>query len=115
MSCTRYHKAAASVSIPAWLHEVLGGRTTSLGESGALSASAISWAFWLTLPLRVLIVLKASLRLFWRPCLVEGPGAAAFTTPNLASLRGCHLSAGFVLPLACAAWLGLADRDELRP
>lgn len=81
----------------------------SFGESGALSASAISCAFWLTLPLRVRIVLKASLRLFWRPCLVEED---AFTAPNLASFRGCHLSVGIVLPLA---WLGLADRDELRP
>lgn len=72
----------------------------SFGESGALSASAISWAFWLTLPLRVRIVLKASLKLFWRPCLVEGPDVEAFTPPNLASLRGCHLSVGIILPLA---------------
>lgn len=87
----------------------------SLGESGALSASASSCAFWLTLPLRVRIVLKASLRLFWRPCLVEGPEAEPLMPPNLASLRGCHLSPGMVLPFACAAWLGLAERDELRP
>ena len=45
----------------------------SFGDSGAFSASAISCAFWLTLPFRVRIVWKASLRLFWRPCLFEEP------------------------------------------
>jgi hypothetical protein len=43
--------------------------TMSLGDTGALSASAISWAFWLTLALRVRIVLIASERLFCLPCL----------------------------------------------
>lgn len=41
--------------------------TTSFGEMGAFNASAISWAFWLKLPLRVRIVRIASLRLFCLP------------------------------------------------
>lgn len=38
--------------------------TTNLGDTGAFRASAISCAFWLMLPLRVLIVRNASLKLF---------------------------------------------------
>ena len=87
----------------------------SFGDSGALSASAISCAFWLTLPLRVLIVLKASLKLFCRPCLVDGPDVEPFENPNLPSLRDCHLSVCVALPFECAVWLGLATREELRP
>lgn len=43
-------------------------RIISFGETGARRASAISWAFWLTLPLRPLIVRIASVRLFCRLC-----------------------------------------------
>lgn len=39
----------------------------SAGEMGALRASAISWAFWPTLPLRVRMLRMASPRLFCRP------------------------------------------------
>lgn len=75
-------------------------RTMSFGETGARRASAISWAFWLTLPLRPLIVRMASVRLF---CLVcprdavdqllscfetgsqrsEGRGGAPFAQPGV--------------------------------
>lgn len=44
-------------------------RITSFGETGALSASAISCAFWLTLAFLVLTVRMASLKLFCLPCL----------------------------------------------
>lgn len=40
--------------------------TMSFGDTGAFSASAISCAFWLTLPFLVRIVLIASLKLFCR-------------------------------------------------
>jgi hypothetical protein len=89
--------------------------TISLGDSGALSASAISCAFWLTLPLRVLIVLKASLKLFCRPCRVDGPDMEPFEYPYLPSLRDCHLSVCIGFPFEGAVWLGLAPREELRP
>lgn len=85
----------------------------SVGDSGAFSASAISCAFWLTLPFLVRIVLIASPKLFCLPCLVEGPGGAPFAYTNRASFRGCHLSAGTVLPFACVVWEGLAVRDKL--
>lgn len=42
-------------------------RMTSFGDTGARSASAISWAFWLMLPFLARIVRNASPRLFWRP------------------------------------------------
>lgn len=45
-------------------------------------------------PFRVLIVWKASLKLFCLPCLFEGPDIEWFAYPTLASLRGCHLSEG---------------------
>lgn len=45
-------------------------RTMILGDNGALSASAISTAFWLTLPCLVRIVLSASVKLFCLCCLV---------------------------------------------
>lgn len=41
--------------------------TTSFGDTGARSASAISCAFWLMLPFLARIVRNASPRLFWRP------------------------------------------------
>ena len=41
--------------------------TTSFRDTGALRASAISWAFALTLPFLLRMVLIASLKLFWRP------------------------------------------------
>lgn len=49
---------------------MLGRRTTSLRDTGALSDSAISCAFWLMLAFRVLTVLIASPRLFCRLGLV---------------------------------------------
>ena len=64
----------------------------SFGERGARRASAISCAFWLTLPLRERIVRKASPRLFCRECRDPRPpfarGAATQETPRpwLASL-----------------------------
>lgn len=45
----------------------------SRGETGARSASASSWAFWLTLPFLARIVWKASVKLFCRPCLLTPP------------------------------------------
>jgi hypothetical protein len=87
----------------------------SVGDSGAFNASAISCAFWLTLPFLVRIVRIASLKLFCLPCFVEDPCAAPFAYPNRASFLGCHLSAGIVLPFCCGAWEGLAVRDELWP
>lgn len=65
--CVAHHQVSTSTR-----DSLLGirwnGRTMSLGDMGARSASAISWAFWLTLPLRPLIVRMASVRLFWRLC-----------------------------------------------
>jgi hypothetical protein len=93
-------------------------RTISLGDSGTLSASATSCTFWLTLAFLVLIVLKASLRLFCRPCaflMVVGGGCAdALKYPFLWSLRGCHLSDGALLFERCLR-AGLGVRDELSP
>jgi hypothetical protein len=66
--------------------------TTNFGDTGALSASAISCAFWVTLPPLVRTVLIASLKLFCRPCLAPGGG---YTVPlirwALLLLLGCHL------------------------
>jgi hypothetical protein len=87
----------------------------SLGDSGALSASAISCAFCVTLAFLVRIVLIASVKLFCRPCLAA-PAAALFMCPNRESRLGCHRSApGIALPLGCGAGEGLPLRDELWP
>lgn len=64
-------------------------RTTSFGESGAFKASAISCAFWLTLPPRVRIVVIASLKLFCLPCL-----ATPLAQCILLSFRGCQRPSG---------------------
>ena len=50
-------------------------RTMSRPDTGALRASAISWAFWLTLPLRPRTVRIASLKLFCLPCRPTAPPA----------------------------------------
>lgn len=65
----------------------------SLADTGALSASAISCALALMLPRRPLMVLIASLKLFWRPCLVPVP---AFPLPQRdpLSFRGYQRSPG---------------------
>jgi hypothetical protein len=87
----------------------------SLGDSGALSASAISCAFCVTLAFLVRIVLIASVKLFCRPCLAA-PAAALFMCPNRESRLGCHRSApGIALPLGCGAGEGLPLREELWP
>jgi hypothetical protein len=85
----------------------------NLGDTGALSASVISWTFWLTLPFLVLIVRNASLKLFCLPCLVAGACVALFKCPYLESLLGCHRSEEDV-PFACGGF-GLGEREELSP
>lgn len=67
----------------------------SLGETGARSASAISCAFWLTLPPRTLISRIVSLMLFCRPC--PRTGSAGWEGAHLPvraelSLRGRQVS-----------------------
>lgn len=67
----------------------------SLGETGALRAPAISWAFWLTLPPRARIFLTASVMLFCRPW--PWPRAGVPVGPHLTpraelSFRGVHRS-----------------------
>lgn len=68
--------------------------TTNMGETGAFSASATSCTFALTLAFLVLIVLKASVKLFCLLCLppvLACPFQAEPRSPL--SLLGCHLSA----------------------
>lgn len=79
---SRYHTSSLERQI----------RTTSLGETGAFSASAISWAFWLILPFLVLMVLIASLKLFCRPCLVVDPNVVLLANPARLFLLGNHFS-----------------------
>jgi hypothetical protein len=76
----------------------IGGlRTISLGDTGAFRASDISCTFWLTLPLLVRIVLKASLKLFCLPCPCPFPPVlhGGFRTSPLSILEspGCQRSA----------------------
>lgn len=59
----------------------------SLPDTGALRASAISCAFWLTLPFLVRTVRIASLKLFCLPCRL---GVHPFMLRE--SLRACHRS-----------------------
>lgn len=67
----------------------------SLGETGARRASAISWAFWLTLPFLVRIARTASLRLCcrrwpWpRPWPDEGHPFCLLGTGSQRSACGC--------------------------
>jgi hypothetical protein len=67
-----------------------GRRTTNLGETGALSASEISWMLALTLPFLVRIVLKASPKLFCLEC--PRPPVAQDELGGPLSLRGCQRS-----------------------
>jgi hypothetical protein len=73
MTEAKYHIENKACSIVSYhilsFKSVLSSHTTSAGETGAFNASAISMAFWLTLPLLVRIVFIASLKLFCRPCL----------------------------------------------
>ncbi len=65
----------------------------SLGDTGAFNASAISCAFWLTLPCLALIVWMASLRLFCLPWPFTCEDCSTFPhlTPRAwLSLRGSH-------------------------
>jgi hypothetical protein len=71
----------------------------SFGDTGAFNASAISCAFWLTLPFLVLMVLIASLRLFCLLCPFPPPlPSPHFPSPVHAVGIGarvcCHLSNG---------------------
>src|SRR5579859_2232394 len=91
------------------------GCTMSLGETGTFSASAISCALALTLALRPLIVLMASLRLFCRPCLVFVVLATPLVQSEYFSFRGCHQSFGNS-PLAVPfCLLGIGDLDMACP
>jgi len=82
--------------------------TMSLKEIGAFKASAISCALALTLPLRVLIVLIASLRLGCLLCRDSPDGTVAWPLSQAMwlSLRCCHLSP-YRLPLGFERGLGL--------
>src|SRR5262245_58675269 len=80
--------------------------TISRGDTGARSASAISWAFWLTLPCLVRIVRIASLRLF---CLACPLAFAPF--PKLLSRLGSHLG----VRGSSLNWIGPRRSLGLRP
>lgn len=96
----RYQKTQSIYRLSAEFRIMDGGRPTiNFGDTGAFNACAISWAFSLTLPFRVRIVLKASPKLFCLPCprplglydvflpvQVDGSG----------SLLDCHRSIGGV-------------------
>jgi hypothetical protein len=71
-----------------------GLRTINLGETGAFKASPISCTLAVTLAFLVLIVLKASLKLFCLLCLPPVLGVPLFHPDPLSilSLLDCHLS-----------------------
>lgn len=75
--------------------------TINLYDTGALRASAISWALALTLTFRVLIVVIASLMLLCGLCF-EIPIGSQDTCP--ASLRGCQASLDSFLPDWLVRW-----------
>lgn len=87
--------------------------TTSVGDSGALSASAISCALWLTLGFLVLIVLIASVKLFCRPCLCCCELRKASALRVASSRRGSQRSLDTgPFALGRSAGAGLWDGDE---
>ncbi len=90
--------------------------TMSLYETGARSASAISWAFWLTLPDRMCWM--ALLMPLCFPKLAVADCGSAWAHLTRLSLRGCQRSAAppLMLMLArCFPPWGLAFRPLAKP
>ena len=86
----------------------------SFTDTGAFRASAISWAFALTLALLVRIVLKASLRLFCLPCLGTISFPCLLGHTGSLSFRSFDASPGDV-PCSNGISCGLGRLPELRP
>lgn len=86
----------------------------SLTDTGAFNASAISWAFALTLALLVRIVLKASLRLFCLPCMGTTSLPCLLAHIDSLSLRSCDPLPGEV-PCSNGNSRGLGRLPVLRP
>lgn len=102
-------------------HDFIFLRTMSFPEMGALRASAMSCAFWLTLCLRVRTPRIASVKLFCRPCLAP-PGGPACPLPwphafpferKSLFLRGCQRSPNctWLFDMGRGRWLGLGVRE----
>lgn len=88
--------------------------TMSLNDTGAFSASAISWAFALTLALLVRIVLNASLKLFCLPCLDTISLSCLLAHNDSPSFRSCDPSRGEI-PWSNGNSFGLGRLAEVRP
>lgn len=108
--CTRCRKGPVKVVSLAVRPTGPSQLTISFTETGALSASAISWALALTLARRVLMVLRASLRLFCLPCLVP-PTALPLPHRGPVSLRGYQRSPGG--NAYSPGFMGLGERTDM--